>query len=930
MSDFAPIAPVKVAHDKDMARAFLAGLDPNATKFTFQFLSDSGKRYSEIVHGTLDEIWPKVQALNTTERGVGVFVTINETDFKGRRRENIVRARALFVDADSAEQAERCAETFTRRDVVPSMAVKSGRGAHFYLFADDIPLEQFSVLQKNLIDKLGTDAAVKDLPRVMRLPGTLHLKNVTTPRLVKLYPAKNPSQRWKLSELVEKLGLLELVQHHGQNSNEAEFESSAFAGKKPAAAFAALNPNDDHVSDGLGYENNPLDPRPVIQGCLFLKDAFKTHGKNHTQPLWNLAILATTFFEKGDAFAHAIGDAHSGYTPAETDAMYARKLKERETKGLGWPSCKAIENEGCKLCKGCPHYGKIKSPLHLALVSAPTKGLIEDAKKDEVIPVSLLLGLLDKGADVKSLLKTMNQYFAVVRYGSQVLVASIIGNEVNCMQEADFHKMLANLEWYDPATVPSKLREMKERIERIGNNILSMAIDDYLAVFTDLIDFKVKPVKLSRRWFAWEHRRYFFGRGLVFEPGGPLEIPNDMINFWRGFGIEPKQGDWSLLRNHIFNVVCSRHHRDYNYLINWMALAVQQPNEPIGVAVAFRGAQGAGKGIVARTLGKLFGKHFAHIANGDQLTGRFNASLATSCLVFLDEALWAGDKKGEGVLKALITEPSLQLEAKFKDPIMVDNRLRIMVASNNDWMVPAGIGDRRWFVLDVANTYAGTKHREYWAALYAEIEHGGAAAMFHDLLNMNLSGFDVRAVPDTAAKAQQQAHSLHGTEAWLHHILQEGAIGQHNWLDSGLDVRTDEAYTAFLDFSKHQREYKPDGKSQWAKKIRARLGLCVANKRETIGERARLFEFGSLADCRYQFAKSVGAPDLEWEEPDKQPNPATSVVVIQQAAAGVDGPTEFDALLDVPGVDGRPLMPERFERTMAQAAADLALVQKKT
>ena len=161
---------------------------------------------------------------------------------------------------------------------------------------------------------------------------------------------------------------------------------------------------------------------------------------------------------------------------------------------------------------------------------------------------------------------------------------------------------------------------------------------------------------------------------------------------------------------------------------------MQRPNEPIGVAVAFRGAQGAGKGVVARTLGKIFGKHFAHIANGEQLTGRFNASLATSCLVFLDEALWAGDKKGEGVLKALITEPRLQLEAKFRDPIMVDNHSHIIVASNNDWFVPAGMGDRRWFILDVADTYAGTDTRDYWNALYAEIENGGAEAMFYDLL----------------------------------------------------------------------------------------------------------------------------------------------------------------------------------------------------
>ena len=29
-------------------------------------------------------------------------------------------------------------------------------------------------------------------------------------------------------------------------------------------------------------------------------------------------------------------------------------------------------------------------------------------------------------------------------------------------------------------------------------------------------------------------------------------------------------------------------------------------------------------------LAKSFGRHFAHIANGEQLTGRFNASVATS------------------------------------------------------------------------------------------------------------------------------------------------------------------------------------------------------------------------------------------------------------------------------------------------------------
>jgi uncharacterized protein DUF3987/primase-like protein len=194
-------------HDKDMARDFLAGLDPSAGRFTFQFFSDGPGTYAEIFHGTLDEVWSKVHALNTPARRVGVFVTINETNFKGRRSENIVRPRALFADADSDEQITRSIEAIEACRAAPSMIVKSGRGLHFYYICADIPRDQFSTLQKSLIDKLGTDAAITDLPRVMRLPGTLHLKNPVKPRLVKLLRTNGAVRSWNFSELVGKLGL---------------------------------------------------------------------------------------------------------------------------------------------------------------------------------------------------------------------------------------------------------------------------------------------------------------------------------------------------------------------------------------------------------------------------------------------------------------------------------------------------------------------------------------------------------------------------------------------------------------------------------------------------------------------------------------------------------------------------------------------------
>jgi hypothetical protein len=306
-----------------------------------------------------------------------------------------------------------------------------------------------------------------------------------------------------------------------------------------------------------------------------------------------------------------------------------------------------------------------------------------------------------------------------------------------------------------------------------------------------------------------------------------------------------------------------------------MAWSVQNLDQPIGVAVALLGDQGAGKGIFVRAFGGLFGEHFAHVANGEQLTGRFNANIAKSCLVFLDEAVWAGDKKTEGVLKALITEPSLSLEAKFRDPITVANRLRIIAASNNEWAVPAGIGDRRWLILKVDNSYAGTNHAAYFDALGSEIENGGAAAMLHDLLAMDLSGFDVRKVPRTAAKAHQQALSLPSIEAWLYQVLQDGAIehraqngllgAKQEWQGNGLIVGKDIAYAAYEGVSSRNREYRPAGKSNWSKKLHAILGPYLATPRISGDNgRTRAFHFGSLGDCRQRFAAQIGA-DFEWE-----------------------------------------------------------------
>ena len=52
-------------------------LIPTPPDLRSSFLAIAARSYAEIFHGTLDEVWPKVLALNTPQQGVGVFVTIS-------------------------------------------------------------------------------------------------------------------------------------------------------------------------------------------------------------------------------------------------------------------------------------------------------------------------------------------------------------------------------------------------------------------------------------------------------------------------------------------------------------------------------------------------------------------------------------------------------------------------------------------------------------------------------------------------------------------------------------------------------------------------------------------------------------------------------------------------------------------------------------
>lgn len=284
---------------------------------------------------------------------------------------------------------------------------------------------------------------------------------------------------------------------------------------------------------------------------------------------------------------------------------------------------------------------------------------------------------------------------------------------------------------------------------------------------------KPKFIGLGDFWLNHRDRRQY--DDVVFAPN--RETPGS-YNLWRGFAVEPKQGDWSRMRNFIKEVICSGDDETYEYVLGWMASAIQYPDRPGEVAIVLQGTRGAGKGTFAHMLGRLFGQHYLQIAQSRHLVGNFNAHLRDCVLLFVDEAFWAGDRQGENVLKAMVTEPTLVIEPKGINSFSVPNYLHIIIASNNEWVIPAGERERRYCVLQVSNKHA--QDTAHFAALRAEMENGGLAAMLYDLQNMDLSKFNVRNVPYTTGLKEQMLHSLSHERRWWYEELLSGQIWTTN------------------------------------------------------------------------------------------------------------------------------------------------------
>lgn len=102
----------------------------------------------------------------------GVFFVVNGG---GQKKEDVKITRAHFIEMDEGSFEEQ-AEKINNCPLEPSIVIKTRKSLHCYWLVDCGDIGLFEKIQNRMIAYFGSDPAVKDPSRVMRLPGFYHCK----------------------------------------------------------------------------------------------------------------------------------------------------------------------------------------------------------------------------------------------------------------------------------------------------------------------------------------------------------------------------------------------------------------------------------------------------------------------------------------------------------------------------------------------------------------------------------------------------------------------------------------------------------------------------------------------------------------------------------------------------------------------------------
>ena len=660
-----------------------------------------------------------------------------------RTKANVVAVRSFWLDIDTQE-GKPAAHYVSRKTALLALedyrtlvglpkpwVVSSGYGIHAY-WPTDADIEPDIWLDTAKLLKASAGLAGLDIDN-----------SRTTDSASVLRPPETHNRKHDPAKLVKVVQVGETTTH-GELRHRWEQHAPAqgLAGSAPRSRRTGSELNADLMLPPPEFP--PAHLKQIAEQCAVMRHVRDTRG-NVDQPTWYHALQLIGATVEAETAIHDYSDGYPGNTAAETDATFRRASQHGPT------SCAKFADHQPRLCQGCPHFGKITSPISLGS-NAPVAMVAADDTAAPQFPVSSVQDFRPMAlttfpsamaGDDPRTIELANRLFVMIAFsGGQVFGPGLIG------PNGDIQKL-------DPATGKTLTANIRVRI----------ATGD-ATKYLPLYDF-------------WLHhpQRLTFNDAVFCPPFSDAVLTPGSLNTYRGLGVEGLPGQCLRILRHVYCVIANGDRRVFMFLIKFIAHMMVKPGERAGVAIILQGEiEGGGKSLFLNLIARLVGDHALSVPTTDRLSSRFNAQVENKIVVVCHEGLLGVGHGQANKLKSEITDPYIEVEGKGRDVRVVANYARYLLATNEAFPVRSGKGARRFLVCKTSSRYVG--NRAYFDALRHEIDNGGAEAFLHFLQHhVPLEGFNPSAdMPRTEALSDQQEFSAAPHVKWALDVA-DGADG---------------------------------------------------------------------------------------------------------------------------------------------------------
>jgi hypothetical protein len=336
----------------------------------------------------------------------------------------------------------------------------------------------------------------------------------------------------------------------------------------------------------------------------------------------------------------------------------------------------------------------------------------------------------------------------------------------------------------------------------------------------------------------------------------PIPQPPTTLNYWVKNPIQPSPGNWNVLKAHLLNVICARDPSNYDYLIRYVAHMLQRPEIKPGVMIVLLGGQGTGKGMFFQILQRIWQRTSLLVSDIQQVVGQFNAALERNFVILMDEALFSGDRKSQERMKSFVTEKTLQIEQKHQPSRTINSVHRFFASSNHRQFSHVEADDRRLLFLRVSDQYQA--NHDYFTTLTQSINDDAIiAAMVHDLLTLDLKGFNIRERPITSEHGLQKILSLQGFDRYWYEVLMNECFdtrdGMHDAWSEPRFISTKSISIKYREFDNRSQRFAPILSKEIADAIKRLCPSAKPDRKSLNNSQARGHDLPDLTVARQEF-----------------------------------------------------------------------------